>query len=116
MSLMDVVEIQPATMIVALGNDLEAAPYASTNTLIDKATEVALANQRLPAQEVAFMAMDIQTRQNVADSDWLQHLPVSSQIRTMIECRLQARGACWLEFVERLVRFEGDYRDHSFRD
>lgn len=65
---------------------------------------------RVPPREAAAIAMNLQAGQNREDAAWLKELGLPREIEEALICRMMARGACWLELVESLVGFTGDYR------
>lgn len=64
----------------------------------------------LPPREAAALAITLQAGQNREDAAWLEELGFPEQVAEALMSRMMARGACWLELVEELVGFEGDYR------
>jgi hypothetical protein len=97
-----------ATEIPVLLDYLDQYPV-ETDVLTRCRERVASRGLPLKSEEALRLAVDLQLGQGNADVRWLSEIGVPQDILPTVASRMAMRGAVWLEFVELITGFEGDY-------
>lgn len=86
--------------------------YAVEGNVLRRCKErLARGHGALTPKSAMELAVELQVGQSDEDEAWLRAVGVPPELIPTVRCRMNDRGAAWLQLLETVVGYEGDYSE-----